>query len=147
MLSSLWQVFNCLPFVLIQQLCFCRKLLLFLMLKSNQIFNYSRGITRKCVTSLRGPNPRHCDCGNTAPFGIMLQWWQAVGTTMSDLTDLRFQPMTPRFRDERVTARPTGRLKTNDCWRMIILKGENLLFCDLSFYCNAVYKPVRLKIK
>ena len=39
----------------------------------------------------------------------MLQRWRAVGNTVSDLTGPRFEPQTPRSRDERVTARPTGR--------------------------------------
>ena len=47
---------------------------------------------------------------NTAPFKEMLQRWPAVGNTMSDLTGLRFEPQTSRYGDERVSARPTGRL-------------------------------------
>ena len=49
--------------------------------------------------------------GNTAPFEEMLQRWRAVGNTVSDLTGPRFEPQTSRSRDERVTARPTGRFK------------------------------------
>ena len=48
--------------------------------------------------------------GNTAPFEEMSQRWRAVGNTVSDLTGPRFEPQTSRSRDERVTARPTGRL-------------------------------------
>ena len=40
----------------------------------------------------------------------MLQRYQAVGNTASDLTGPRFEPQTFRSRDERVTARPTGKL-------------------------------------
>ena len=47
--------------------------------------------------------------GNTAPFEKMSQRWRAVGNTVFDLTSQRFEPRTSRFRDERVTARPTGR--------------------------------------
>ena len=47
--------------------------------------------------------------GNTAPFEEMSQRWRAVGNTVSDLTGPRFEPQTSRSRDERVTARPTGR--------------------------------------
>ena len=47
--------------------------------------------------------------GNTAPFEEMSQRWRAVGNTVFDLTGLRFEPQTSRSRDERVTARPTGR--------------------------------------
>ena len=39
----------------------------------------------------------------------MLQRWRAVGNTVSDLTGPRFEPRTSRSKDERVTARPTGR--------------------------------------
>ena len=38
----------------------------------------------------------------------MSQRWRAVGKTASDLTGPRFEPQTSRFRDERVTDRPTG---------------------------------------
>ena len=47
---------------------------------------------------------------NTAPFKEMLQQRQAFGNTMSDLTGPRFESQTSRYGDERVTARPTGRL-------------------------------------
>ena len=43
----------------------------------------------------------------------MLQQWLAVGYTVLDLTDPRFEPQTYRSRDECVTARPTGRLLRN----------------------------------
>ena len=33
--------------------------------------------------------------GNTAPFEKMLQWWQAVGNTASDLTGLKYEPLNP----------------------------------------------------
>ena len=51
--------------------------------------------------------------GNTAPIEEMLQQmlqrWQVVSKTLSDLTGPRFESQTSRSRDERVTARPTGR--------------------------------------
>ena len=46
--------------------------------------------------------------GNIAPFEEMSERWRAVGNAVSDLTGPRFEPQTSRFRDERVTARPTG---------------------------------------
>ena len=52
---------------------------------SNQILYYTRWITLKRATSWRGPSP-------------------------DNLTGPRFEPQTSRSRDERVTARPTGRL-------------------------------------
>ena len=42
-------------------------------------------------------------------FQEMLQRWGAIGNTVYDLTDPRFEPQTFRSRHERVTARPTGR--------------------------------------
>ena len=52
--------------------------------------------------------------GNTAPFEEMSLWWRFIGNTVSDLTGPRFEPQTSRFRDERVTARPTGRYQNMD---------------------------------
>ena len=34
----------------------------------NQIFHYTCCITPNRVTSLRGPSPRHCDCGQHSSF-------------------------------------------------------------------------------
>ena len=39
----------------------------------------------------------------------MLQQWLAVGNSVFDLTDPRFEPQTSHSRDERVTARRTSR--------------------------------------
>ena len=47
--------------------------------------------------------------GNTASFEEMSQRWQAVGNTLFGLTGPRFEPQTSSFREERVTARPSGR--------------------------------------
>ena len=52
---------------------------------------------------------------NTALFEEMLQWWRVVGNFVSDLTGPRFEPQAFRSRDERVTARPTGRSKVYLC--------------------------------
>ena len=41
---------------------------------------------------------------NIAPFEEMLQRWQAIGNTVSNLTGLISEPQTFRFRDECVTA-------------------------------------------
>ena len=64
----------------------------------------------KRVTSLWGPSSRHCYVhpGVKASIEKMLQRWRAVGNTMFDLIGLTFEPQTSRFRDKRVTARPTG---------------------------------------
>ena len=56
-----------------------------------------------------GPISASLRPGNTAPFEEMSQRWRAIGNTVSDLTGPRFEPQTSRSRDERVTARPTGR--------------------------------------
>ena len=46
--------------------------------------------------------------GNTASYEEMSQRWRAVGNTVFDLTGPKFKPQTSRYREERVTARPTG---------------------------------------
>ena len=53
----------------------------------------------------------------------MLQWWQAVGNTVFDLTDLRFEPQTSCFRDERVALRRTGSIPilSNECRRKVLV--------------------------
>ena len=48
--------------------------------------------------------------GNTTLFKEILQRWRAVGDTVFDLTGPIFEPKTSRFKDVRVTARPTTRL-------------------------------------
>ena len=77
--------------------------------KSNQIFHYTRWITPKRVTSLRGPSPHHC----AQATQLLSKKCRSGGeplATLSNLTGPRFKPQTSRSRDERVTARPTGRL-------------------------------------
>ena len=60
-----------------------------------------------------GPISASLCAGNTAPFEEMLQRWQAVSNTVSDLTSPRFELQTSRSTNERVTARPTGRYPWN----------------------------------
>ena len=50
--------------------------------------------------------------GNTVPFEEMLQRWQSVGNTASNLTGPRFESKASRSRNERVTAGPIGRSKS-----------------------------------
>ena len=78
-------------------------------IKSN-LSLYSLYYAEAC-NELAGPISASLRPGNTAPFEEMSQRWRAVGNTVSDLTGLRFEPQTSRSRDERVTARPTGRSK------------------------------------
>ena len=80
----------------------------FYQIKSN-LSLYSLHYAEAC-NELAGPISASLRPGNTAPFEEMLQRWRAVGNTVSDLTGPRFEPQTSRSRDERVTARPTGRL-------------------------------------
>ena len=47
--------------------------------------------------------------GSTSLFEEFLQRRRAIGNTVSDLTGPRYEPQNSRFRDEHVTARPTGR--------------------------------------
>ena len=42
-------------------------------------------------------------------FEEMSQRWRVFGNSVSDLTSQRFEPQTSRSREERVTARLTGR--------------------------------------
>ena len=39
----------------------------------------------------------------------MCQQWRAVGNSVSDLAGPKFEPLTSRFKRNRVTAQPTGR--------------------------------------
>ena len=52
-----------------------------------------------------GPFSASLSAANTASFKETLQRWRAVGITGPNLTGLRFEPLTSRFKDERVTAR------------------------------------------
>ena len=74
-------------------------------MKINQIFHYTRCITLKRITSLRGPSPRHC-----------AQATQILAKKMSQRGEPcpRFQPQTSRSRDECITAPPTGQSNEND---------------------------------
>ena len=62
----------------------------------------------KASNELAGPISASLRPGNTTSFEKMSQGWQAVANTVFDLTSLRFESQTSRFKDERVTARPTG---------------------------------------
>ena len=77
---------------------------------SNQIkIQITPWITPKRVTSWRGPSPRHCArATQLRTFEEMSHRWRVVGNTVSDLTGPRFELLTSRSRDERVTARLTG---------------------------------------
>ena len=72
------------------------------------VAHYFRCITPKRVMSLRSLSPHHCVCVQHS-FKVMLQRFRVVGNTVPDLTGPGFELQTPRFRDERVTAGPTGR--------------------------------------
>ena len=60
---------------------------------------------RVCGAHLRVIAPRQRSSFRNVAGG------QAADNTVSDLTSLRFEPKTSCSRDERVTARPTGRSK------------------------------------
>ena len=51
--------------------------------------------------------------GSTASFEEMSQRGRDVGNTVSNLTGPRFEPLTSRSRDERVTVRSAGRRPTD----------------------------------
>ena len=82
----------------------------------NQISNQSKSNLSlyllhyaETCNELAGPISASLRPSNTASFEEMSQRWRAVGNTVSNLTGSRFEPQTSRSRDERVTARPTGR--------------------------------------
>ena len=75
----------------------------------SKIFHYIHCVTPKRVTSCRA-HPRVIAPVNTVSLKEMSQRWRAFGNTVSDLTGPRFEPQTSCFRDERVSARSTGRL-------------------------------------
>ena len=74
--------------------------------KSNQIKSFIiLAVICRSVKRVSGAHFRViAPAGNTAPFEEMSQRWRAVGNTVSDLTGPRFEPLTSRSRDERVTA-------------------------------------------
>ena len=76
---------------------------------SNQTLSLSSLYYAESCNEFAGPISALLRPGNTVPFEEMSQQWQAIGNTVSDLTDPRFEPQTYRSREERVTARPTGR--------------------------------------
>ena len=49
-----------------------------------------------------------CGIAPVGKFEEMLQQWQAIGNTVTNLTGPRFEPQASCSRDKRVTARPTG---------------------------------------
>ena len=74
----------------------------------NQTFHYTHCITPKRVTSWRGPSPPHC-VRITQLLSTKYRSGSESLVTLFDLTDPRFELRTSGSRDERVTARSTGR--------------------------------------
>ena len=71
-------------------------------IKSN-LSLYSLYYTKAC-NKLIGPISASLHHGNIALFKRMSHRWQAVGNTVSNLSNPRFEPQTSRSRDERATA-------------------------------------------
>ena len=65
--------------------------------------------------------------GNTAPFKEILQQWQAIDNTVSDLTGPRFKPQTSHSRDENLISRPTNRYKVFIRYCYVIHQCENFV--------------------
>ena len=61
--------------------------------------------------SYNGPFPRYLTHAIQLFRENVVARLRAVGKTVSDLTDLRVELQTFRFRDERVTARSTGSIE------------------------------------
>ena len=72
---------------------------------TNQIPHYSRCLTPKRATSLRG-GPFFCIIvpGKLSSRQEMLQQWRAVDNTATGLTSPRFEPKTSCFSDDRIIA-------------------------------------------
>ena len=70
------------------------------LVKSN-LSLYSLYYAEAC-NEFAGPISTLVRLSNTAPFEEMWQRWRAIGSTMSDLTGSRFEPLTFCSRDERV---------------------------------------------
>ena len=64
----------------------------------------------KRVTRWLSPSLRHCARATKLLSKKCHSGGKAVGNTVSELIDPRFEPQISRSRDERVIARPTGRL-------------------------------------
>ena len=89
----------------------------------------------KACNEFTDPSPRHCA---RAKQLLSKQGWRAVGNTVLDLTGPTFEPQTFRFRDERVTARPTGRLFVKLSIRTVQVTGRNVMakWPDNAFFFN-----------
>ena len=101
---------------------------------------YSLNCAEAC-NELAGPIFASLRPGNSAPFEEMSQRWRAVGNPVSDLTGLRFKPQTYRFRDERVTARPTGRF----CFFFDVSKNYKKPHFLLQFFLALILDTARQK--
>ena len=84
-----------------------------------------------------GPISASLRPGNSALFEEMLQRWRVVGNTVSDLTGPKFEPQTYRSRNERVTARPTGRLLV----AIVTVLAQNA-FIESGFLVASIKKKV-----
>ena len=73
----------------------------------------------------------------------MLQRWQAVGNTASNLTGPRFEPRTSHSRDERVSARPTGQFPTFKPYvksSSKIIQMIGVLLCYMLLLCYIIMR-------
>ena len=77
----------------------------------------------------------------------MSQRWQAVGNTVSDLAYPRFEPQTSCFKDERVSARPTGRLNhfSSDGQRYVSMAAalNRIFIAKLFFSKKSTYEVMQ----
>ena len=96
-----------------QATAFCAYIAYFILLQQKQTLIQIRWslyllyYTKACH-ELAGPIFASLRLSNTAFFEEMLQWWRAVGNTVSYLTGPRFEPLTSCSRDKRVAIRPRG---------------------------------------
>ena len=89
-----------------------------------QMFHYTRFITPKRVTSLRGSSPRHCAWATQlfskkCRSGVESHWQLCLRFDHYDLTGLRFEHHTSRSRDEHITARKNVAFASNTLLKIV----------------------------
>ena len=94
----------------------------------NQIIHYTCCNTPKRVTSRRGASPRHCARATQLLSTTCRSSGEPLATLVSDLTGLRFEPQTYRSRDERVTARLTGRWQIFNVFNLLQLSKDFIAY-------------------
>ena len=93
---------------------------------------------------MQGTSPRYCAARATQlqSFEEMLQRWRAVGNTVSDMTDPKFESQTSRFRNQCVTAGPAFMMNQN--FSLIIFPKPLKIAKVLTIFQNVMQKLSRI---